>query len=404
MTTLDRQALGAAYLWVTHRFPYLATAVVSIRVVPSPGLGGSAVDESWRLYVDPDIAATWSVPEFGALLVHHAGHLLRDHAARARGIGITETNAKRWSDACDAELNDDLADVGITPPGRAVMPEALGGMRGRPAEEYFALEPCEEESDEGEAGGDSCEHGSGVHGRPRTWDEPGDDDQQQSMTSHEAQLVRGRVAEDVLAAAREGRGDIPSGMLRWAGDLLDPKVDWRKALAAELRRGVIRMSGRVDYSYRRPSRRASASPDVVLPAMEQPVPEIAVVCDTSGSMGDAQVAAVLSEVEGLLRTVGVRTRGLRVLAVDAAVHAVRRVTSTGGLTLEGGGGTDMRQGIGAAAALKPRPSVVIVLTDGYTPWPTEPPRGMSVVVALLGTRAADRVPSWARVVVVDDAA
>jgi hypothetical protein len=67
----------------------------------------------------------------------------------------------------------------------------------------------------------------------------------------------------------------------------------------------------------------------------------------------------------------------------------------------------MGAGIAAAAALKPRPSVVIVLTDGFTPWPDRPPRGVRVVVGLL---AEDSMPggwpppAWARTVVIDAAA
>jgi hypothetical protein len=38
-----------------------------------------------------------------------------------------------------------------------------------------------------------------------------------------------------------------------------------------------------------------------------------------------------------------------------------------------------------------------VLTDGFTPWPDEPPRGMRVVVGLLGDDAPD-APDWARAV------
>ena len=37
--------------------------------------------------------------------------------------------------------------------------------------------------------------------------------------------------------------------------------------------------------------------------------------------------------------------------------------------LQGGGGTDMVAGIDAAMSLRPRPDAVIVLTDGYTPFP-----------------------------------
>ena len=62
----------------------------------------------------------------------------------------------------------------------------------------------------------------------------------------------------------------------------------------------------------------------------------------------------------------------------------------------------MGAGIDAAMALRPRPSVVIVLTDGYTPWPAAAPRSATVVVGLLGPRPPEP-PSWARVVHIEAA-
>jgi hypothetical protein len=67
----------------------------------------------------------------------------------------------------------------------------------------------------------------------------------------------------------------------------------------------------------------------------------------------------------------------------------------------------MGAGIEAAAALRPRPTVVIVLTDGYTPWPDRPPPGIRVVVGLLseGAESAEwPPPAWARTVTIDDPA
>jgi predicted metal-dependent peptidase len=203
------------------------------------------------------------------------------------------------------------------------------------------------------------------------------------------------VAQDCLRHGREA-GNVPAGLLRWASDLLEPAVDWRKALAAELRRAVADATGAVDYSYRRPSRRASVAGDVVLPALRRPVPDIAVVCDTSGSMSDDLLAMALAEVEGLLRAVGL-ARQLRVLACDTAVGPVRRVSSARQVELVGGGGTDMGAGIAAASSLRPRPAITVVLTDGFTPWPDEPPRGMRVVVGLLGDDPPE-APGWARAV------
>jgi predicted metal-dependent peptidase len=135
---------------------------------------------------------------------------------------------------------------------------------------------------------------------------------------------------------------------------------------------------------------------VVLPALRRPVPELAVVCDTSGSMSEELLAMALAEVEGLLRALGM-ARQLRVLACDAAAGPAQRVSSARQVTLTGGGGTNMGAGLAAAYALRPRPAVAVVLTDGYTPWPDAAPKGMRVVAGLLGDDAPE-APRWARAV------
>ena len=96
-----------------------------------------------------------------------------------------------------------------------------------------------------------------------------------------------------------------------------------------------------------------------------------------------------------------------VLACDAAVHSVKRVMRTGQLRLAGGGGTDMGAGIQTALELRPRPDVVVVITDGFTPWPEQAPKGARVVVGLLEQGAYGRdwpVPGWARAVGIPAAA
>lgn len=141
--------------------------------------------------------------------------------------------------------------------------------------------------------------------------------------------------------------------------------------------------------------------------MRRPVPEVAIVCDTSGSMHERLLARALGEVEGVLVRGGLRGRQVRVIAVDATVPAVRRVSRASQVSLAGGGGTDMGEGIAAAAALRPHPSVVIALTDGYTPWPDRQPRGLRVIVGLLAQRGGGAPwppPVWARTVIIDDEA
>lgn len=390
-TRLDAQRVAAARLWGAMHFPYLASALFASKVVSAPGLGSIAVDRSWRLYMDPTLVDRWSAQEIGTVLVHHAGHLLRDHAGRAQSLGIDEKSEKDWVVAADAEINDDLVDADVSFPVDPIVPAALECEPGGFAEDYFRRI----------RGKDVCpgECGSGAHGQTRRWEVNGDGIPQISPAS--AHLLRCKVASEIRSCAGKLPGTVPMGWQRWADDLLEPKVDWRKALAAVVRTGLASAAGCVDYSYMRPSRRASVTGNVILPALRRPLPAVAVVIDTSRSMSEHLLGEVVAEVEGILRGVGVGRSRIHVLACDTEVHKVQRVTSARQVQLFGGGGTNMGAGLDTALALRPKPSVVVVLTDGYTPWPAEGPKGVRVVVGLVGP--GDRpVPGWAKLVRIED--
>jgi hypothetical protein len=314
--------------------------------------------------------------------------LLRDHAARATALGLGHEQAGRWVLAADAEINDDLMGAGLDFPIQPVTPEALGFPAHRFAEEYFRASAVRRPELQ-------CDCGSGCDGLPRAWDQPG------GIGRADHQLLRCQVASEILRCCRgQEAGTVPAGLRRWAEDVLGARVDWRKVLAAEIRRGLAAVAGMVDYSYRKPSRRSTAVDDVILPGFVRPLPELAVILDTSGSMHEALLSEALAEVDGLVRSLGAGRRRLRIIPCDAAVHGVQRVTSARQVELLGGGGTNMGEGIAAAGALKPKPSVVVVLTDGFTPWPTEPPIGMKVVIGQLRS-GGPAPPRWARVVHID---
>ena len=395
MTGIDR--LAAARLWAATKFPYLATGVFGAQVIADRGSGTVSVDESWRMHADPEVTADWTPAQLGSVLIHHVCHLLRTHGERAQGTGVRPDEAADWIRAADAEINDDLVPAGLELPGRPVLPRDLRAEDGLLAEQYFAgMRRHAARAAENQArSGPWLDCGSGADGIPRAGQGRSD---HRGLPPWQADLLRRQVAQDVIAHGKQP-GTVPAGLLRWAEEVLSPKVNWRAVLAAELRRAVAEVSGAVDYSYRRPSRRSAMAGPVVLPALRRPVPEVAVVCDTSGSMTEDLLAMVLAEVEGLLRALGL-ARQVRVLACDTAVAPAQRVSSARQVELIGGGGTDMGAGIGAAAALRPRPAVTVVLTDGYTPWPAAAPKGMRVVVGLLG-EGAPEAPPWTRSVRVE---
>ena len=165
-----------------------------------------------------------------------------------------------------------------------------------------------------------------------------------------------------------------------------------------MRRAVGWTNGNTDYTYSRRSRRQSALPNVVLPGTRRPIPNVALVIDTSGSADDELLGRALGEVYGALRGLGVTGSSVTVLACDAAGHTVARVRNARDAKLAGGGGTDMRVGIAEAGLLRPRPDVIVVFTDGYTPWPDQPPLGSAVIAAMLGRPGTvlPPCPSWAK--------
>jgi predicted metal-dependent peptidase len=207
-----------------------------------------------------------------------------------------------------------------------------------------------------------------------------------------AQAVREYVAS-------HSRGSLPDGWQRWAdATLAGPQVPWRRVFGSAVRRAIAHVAGCNDYTYRRPGRRRI--PHIVTPAMQRPLITVAVVVDTSGSMGQPELDAALAEVTGVIRAAGVGPRGLLVLACDAAVGAATRVRRVNDVRLVGGGGTDMRVGIAAAESAHAHPDIVVVLTDGYTPWPDKPTRARMVVAIIGDQGATQHVPDWASTVVV----
>ncbi len=412
----SRRTWSAARVWAAHQAPYLATALLALVPVvidqsdePTNGrhdLRGFPADVRWHVYVDPQVLAEVDVETLGFWLLHQATHLLREHAARYRAVtGEAERRPMsgrppeqvRWNLATDAEIDDDLrvgADQAEDPAaftGTAVTPARLRLPPDWLAEQYMTAL-----TERGGAPDDAADCGSGCDGCGRPWDcgRPG-------LSPIERRLLGRDVARRVREHSRK-RGDVPGGWTRWADDVLEPVVDWRRTLAAAVRRGMADVAGRVDFTYRRPSRRASAVPQVILPSLRQPLPNVAVVIDTSGSMSDQMLAQALGEVSGVLRSVGVGRRNLRVVCCDAEAYEAQRVLDAHDVRLLGGGGTHMGAGLAAACELRPRPDVVVVLTDGQTPWPTAAPDRVRVIVGLMGQ--GGRSPEWATTVTVEPAA
>jgi predicted metal-dependent peptidase len=393
----EARLVTAARLVAVEHAPYLAHALCTVQPVAAVGLGTFAVDRGWRLYVDPATLVRWGPTLAGGVLVHEVGHLVRAHAERADAFGA-DVDHERWNVVADCAINDDLVAAGVPLPQGAVTPAMLGLAEGGIEEVYYAAlsEQAASKTSPDGAGGNSCGSGAGAPAAP--WELPPSDSAAPAVGPADASMTRRRVAQAVRDhASNHSRGHMPAGWQRWADQTLaGPTIPWRRVLASAVRRAIAHAAGCHDYAYSRPGRRRI--PRIVTPALRRPLVTVAVVVDTSGSMGQSEVNAALAEVKGVIKAAGIGAQRLVVMACDAAVGATSRVRRVEDVQLVGGGRTDMRVGIAAAETSRPDPDVIVVVTDGYTPWPDRPARAR-LVVAIIGTdSSADHVPDWATTV------
>lgn len=393
MEKVTLENLRKARLGLRKKMPYLSAAIFALDFREKPEVGTLAVDKSYKLYYNP--ALEMEFEELVGCLYHEVSHLLRRHHKRGEGKDPKKANV-----AGDLEINDHVG--GLVLPDWVLTPEKFGFPSGLLMEEYYELLEDMDESGDGGSGSDgesensgdsgddsgpgkvgAGECGSCAHGNGEDYEEPG------GVSESRGELISRQVAKDILDHAKS-RGDVPGGWVRWAEEKLKSKVDWRKELRAVVRREAAR-AGTDDYTFRKWNPR-NESVGGILPRLRGSEINVGVVIDTSASITKKELSQLVAEADGILRNVS--SGEMHVCICDAAAK-VKRVRTLRKMPLEGGGGTDMRVGI--EALLPHRPDIIVVLTDGETPWPDRPV-GPKIVAALTEDRP---VPEFVKRVIVE---
>ena len=131
------------------------------------------------------------------------------------------------------------------------------------------------------------------------------------------------------------------------------------------------------------------------PSSVQPIPRITVIVDTSGSMDQRDLGLSLGLIGKVLNGFRIRD-GIHVVCGDTQSVLAARAFDPKSVKLAGGGGTDMGVIIQQVAEMKPRPQLIVVCTDGETPWCE--PVGIPVVACVTTERCLERVPKWIKAV------
>ena len=196
-------------------------------------------------------------------------------------------------------------------------------------------------------------------------------------------FIRREIAAEMERwAGAKGIGVSPLGETRVYTSIDRNVYDWMGTLWGLIeapKDPVTGYPGIEERSYLRPS--WYGTEDFLLPGTVYKRPTVAAVLDTSGSIGEAEMGAFLGQLKALMGTAEVY-----LLHTDTEVHKVEKFTGyipQEGYAVVGGGGTDM--GAGIMKALELDPDAIVVLTDGYTPWPESLPEGAPPVVVVITT-------------------
>ena len=238
--------------------------------------------------------------------------------------------------------------------------------------------------DEQDGGGSGDQEGKG---RPR-------------LTQEERQQIRDEIKEAMLAAASASdAGNIPAGVKRIIQDLTEPKMDWRELLRMQLESTI-----KSDYTWMRASRKGWHM-DAVMPGMKlDPMIDIALMIDASGSMNDAMLKDILSETASIMESFPAYR--IHVASFDTEVYNAKQYDSENldditEYEIQGGGGTDFDCMFRYLKENEIEPKRLVVFTDGYPfgSWGDE--NYADTVWILHGTTTI--VPPWGQFAYYDEA-
>jgi predicted metal-dependent peptidase len=208
------------------------------------------------------------------------------------------------------------------------------------------------EGQDGEGDEEGEQGNKGGSGRPK-------------LSAEEKQKIRDEIKEAVLAAAAasDGAGNLPAGVKRIIEDMTAPKMNWRELLRMQLESTI-----KSDYTWMRNSRRGWHM-DAVMPGMKlDPMIDIAISIDASGSMLNQMLKDFLGEVGGIMEQFP--NYRIHVLSFDTQVYNPQQFNSENleditGYEIQGGGGTDFDCVFNYFKENEIEPKRHIMFTDGY---------------------------------------
>ena len=398
----------------------------------------AATDCVGTIYLNPGFLANLTDRELDYILEHEIMHIVLHHGIRGKNF-----DQARFNIAADIVVNAnilaandyDMESISLGgKPERWQAPNGESGDKFTVEQLYRLIEvsgkekikgPGDKSGDTGSGAGDDKKNkkqsgtGNGdsdgfATGRAKklkvTPRLPGDDGWDEHLEPRETVTEEGEKLRDVWVQRIEDadeamkiriengsstRGTVPAFAERMIKELRNPQIDWRQILNDFVQEDIC------DYSFSPPDRRFSESP-FFLPDFNEKddsVKDILFMIDTSASMSDKMVAAAYSEIKGAIDQFGGKLKGWLGF-FDAAVIEPKPFEGEEEFKVikaYGGGGTDFQIIFEYVAyhIIDNKPASIIILTDGYAPFPKEKLAEGIPVLWLINNEDVD--PPWGKV-------
>lgn len=400
-----------------------------MKEVPTMDIPTAATDGR-RIYYNPQYLASLKPPERVFVLAHEVYHTVSRHPQRMKhysnedGFRGLPWSTELFNVCADYVINADLLanNIGTCNPEWLLDPQVKPTDLVEDVYERYAqkMPPKGGGTGQGQGQGQptSTPHGNPTYGKNGggrggkpdkvAADQGGSFDQvlppeTDPVTGKEDLPDQAEFQEAVAkaAAAAKAMGNMPGSLQRLVDEILDPQISWRE----HIRLLVTGKIGSRHETWDRPNRRRivlntrnpldGQNTIMYLPGRRGfGANDVAVAIDTSGSIGNKELAVFRAEVGGILADV--RPKRVYVIWCDAAVHGVDVVSSLDearALSPKGGGGTDFRPPFEWLVDNQVRPEAFIYLTDLMGPFPSEAP-----AYPVIWCATTDIDPPWGEVV------
>lgn len=334
-----------------------------------------------------------------AVLKHEVLHVILKHLFREAYVADNEI----FNIAADIVVNQYVGEWQL--PETAVTIERFPDMgleRGQTAEYYYReLKKGRQGStgrDSASIGGDALEslYGHPTHSDHSLWTEQGMSSGEPGLGSVIPEAVESRI-ESLLAQSynrtpAKSHGSIPGGIRTILDSIMarrKPVLDWRRVLRLF---SSTHGTTRIRHSMKRVSKRYGTRPGIRIVRSRS----LAVVLDTSASIGDACLASFMAEVEGMRRAGSLVT----IIESDCKVQDVYPYRPGREFHLMGGGGTNFNDAL-AFVRRRGNFDACIYLTDGVAPEPTERPNCSLLWVLPENGRTDGHLP-WGRTLILPE--